>query len=154
MAADQTLKLRVAELIHSAKGEISEQEATKAALRERYPDDYEALLDYATSATRGVARALGRQTYELPENAQGALFDIPQVIAIRKDGRYTFVHREAATVDHVRQWTREARRHHATQGKRFEKFEEQLKQAGDADGDTLWTDFRISLAQTDGEADE
>lgn len=154
MAADQTLKLRVAEIIHAAEGEITEAQATETALRERFADDYEALLKYAVSATRGAARALGRQTYELPDIDQGALFDIPQVIAIRKDGRYTFIHRTAATVDHARQWVREARRHHATQDRRFEKFEEQLKRADGVDGATLWTDFRISLAQTEPEADE
>lgn len=150
MAADQTLKLRIAEIIHSANGEITEREAIKAALVERYGGDYEALLDYATTATRGAVRALRRQTYELPES-QGFLFDVPEVISNRGPEGYTFIARDAATVGHVRQWIKEARQYHATQKTRFDKAAAELEEAtADADPAQLWTDFRVAIAQ--GEA--
>lgn len=140
-----SIQLRVQELINSTQEPITDHEALKRVLAERYKDDPDGLLEYATSMGRTALRGLRKRTYELPE--QDGLFEIPPVIAISTPDGDLFMAREQANFDQVVQWIREGLQHHSTQNLRFERFRlavEPLR--GTIPGDTPWWTARAMLA--------
>jgi hypothetical protein len=83
-----------------------------------------------------------KRTYEIPEQPELALTDMPSVIGITTPGGDMFVQRSEATVGQVRQWNREALQHHSTQRLRHKRFRDDLKLIDDIHEDAGWLETR------------
>lgn len=145
MSDQQWLVLRTQEIIAKSK-EIGGRDAVKIALRERFGQDIEQLLDF-TASTVGVLKKLSRATYELPD--QATLFDIPQTIVINTDEGPLFIGREQAQLGQVRQWVSEGLQHHSAQKYRFGRLAKDLKSLDSQPDEIAWVDVQHELGASD-----
>lgn len=144
---DQSIVLRAQEIINNATatgGKITLHDAVRTALREKYGNDPERLLDVAASAMTGVAKVLRKATYELPE--QQGLLDIPGCIAVSTPEGDLFIARDLATNRQVFQWCEEGYQYHSTHRLRFKKGREVAKKLIEIDPDANFLESRDALA--------
>jgi hypothetical protein len=139
------LVLRTQEIIAQSK-EIGGRDAVKIALRERFGQNFDQLLDFTAGLT-GVLKKLSKATYELPD--QPTLMDIPQTIVINTDEGPLFMDRQQAQLGHVRQWVSEGLQHHSAQKYRFGRLAKDLKSLDSQPDEIAWVDVRYELAVGD-----
>ena len=139
----QWLVLRTQEIIANSGDGIKGRDAVKAALRERFGDNIEQLLDFAASVT-GVLRKLAASTYNLPDQPTLAM-DIPQTIVVNTDEGPLFVDRSQAELGHVRQWVADGLQHHSVQKDRFGRLAKDLKKLEAHPDEISWVDIRHQL---------
>lgn len=149
MSDQQWLVLRTQEIIAQSK-EIGGRDAIKIALRERFGDDFDQLLNFAAGLT-GVLKKLSKATYELPD--QPTLMDIPQTIVVNTDEGPLFMDRQQAKLGHVRQWVSEGLQHHSAQKYRFNRLAKDLKKLDEQPDEIAWLDVRHELEAGDGDAE-
>lgn len=139
---DNTLVLRAQEIINNSDGPISDREAIKRALMDRYPT-FEKMAEACATFATGIAKQLKKSTYELPE--QDGLFDIPATISNTTPDGVLFINREQAELGQVRQWVREGRQHHSTQHMRFKRAANELIALAEFPDDLAWVEARRQL---------
>lgn len=147
MSVDRSIQIRVQEIINKSPVPIGVQEALNQALYEKFGDDASAIRSWASSVGAGTMRGIRKATYDLPDN-EGALFDIPAVIAVKTplDGDL-IIPKDLASTGHVRQWTREGLQHHSTQKLRFQRAAKDLEIVADKEDGEAWSDTRTVLAE-------
>lgn len=150
MSEQQWLVLRTQEIIAQSK-EIGGRDAVKIALREKFGDNFDQLLDFAAGLTAGVLKKLSKATYELPDDP--TLMDIPQTIVINTDDGPLFMDRQQAQLGHVRQWISEGLQHHSAQKYRFSRLAKDLKKLDSQPDGIAWIEVRHELEAGDGNAE-
>jgi hypothetical protein len=136
-----TVQARAQEISCSSLTPITVRDACKQALHELYGNNADALLDAAATLAAGTMSGLRQRTYQLPEQVT-LTSDIPGVIGITTPDGDLIIPRSEATAAQVRQWGREAVKHHSTQRLRFKRFNEDLDIAGDQPDEVRWTEMR------------
>jgi hypothetical protein len=149
--SDRSVQLRAQEIIANSPDAITTIEAVERALRERFPD-YDQLLKVAASTTASTLKGIRKQTYVLPDEGQGSLFEIPAYIAVTTPEGDLIVPKDHATLGQVRQWSREGQQHHSTQTLRFKRAGQDLGVLEDLDDEVSWSQARKMLAERQHEA--
>lgn len=153
---DRALNVRAFEVLNASHNGMTTRQAMEVVLRERYADDFDGLLSFAASAGAGGLKGIRKRTYEIPDLFQGALFQIPTVIAVTTPDGDLIVPREVASLGQVRQWAREGSQHHATQALRFKRLREQLDALKEESDELPWWSARVMLlgSSAESEADD
>jgi hypothetical protein len=157
MSTDRrSLQLRAQEIINASPDGMTVNEALKRALLERYGNDVEALANAAASLGAGMLKGLRKRTYDLPEQEDGVLFQIPSVIGISTPEGDLLIPREQANTGQVKQWQKEGLQHHSTQVLRFKRAGRDLESLKDEPDDLPWWSARAMLTgiELDDEDDE
>lgn len=153
MSERSSLQLRAQDIINHHPNGITAREALKQAAIERYGNDPDKLAEAFASAASSAMSILRKKTYELPDNSD-ALFQIPSFIAVRSEGTDLYVHRNEASLGHVRQWRREAQQYFSTQLLRSKRAKRQLDQLRDEPDDLNWQDARKMLNPADEDQEQ
>lgn len=125
--ADKTLIARVQQLASESDGKRTIHDLLKQALRERFRDNDEGLLDFAAQASGGVLKTLRQRSYDMPE--EWTLFDLPSSIVITSPLGDLIIPNETATAGEVDQWLTEGEQYHGSQHQRFKSRRKAMKSA-------------------------
>lgn len=150
--ADQTLMLRAYEIAENSQEKIYLRDAFKQAVKERYPD-IDSMAEAMATLGESSWKAYKKRQYELPDNSQGQLFELPQQILIDTPERGPLLlYRSEATKGQAKQYAQEGLRLHATQRLRFQQAVRDCELVEDLDDDTPWQDARQAIRQRKQEA--
>lgn len=152
----RSLQLRAQEIINASPNGMTVNEALKRALLERYGNDVDAMAGVAAAMGAGILKGLRKRTYDLPEQEDGVLFQVPSIIGIATVDGDLLVPREHAALGQVRQWQKEGLQHHATQVLRFKRAGRDLDELKEEPDELPWWSARAALTgvELDGEEDE
>lgn len=150
--ADQTLMLRAYEIAENSTEKIYLREAFKQAALERYRD-LESMAEAMATLGESSWNAYKKRQYELPDNSQGQLFDLPSHIVIdTPDGGPLLLHRSEATKAQAKQYAEEGFRLHTTQRLRFKQAVQDCALVDDLDDETSWQEARKVIRERKLEA--
>jgi hypothetical protein len=144
VSVDNTLLVRVREIIGNSPEPITDRAALKKALLERYRT-VEEMAQAVIGMSDSLLRLLRSSTYVLPE--QPGLFDIPSLISIKTEEGVLFIGGDDATLDQVEQYIDDGHRFHSAQSLRFKRGKEDCKRLRSLDlpGDIVFRKARLQL---------
>jgi hypothetical protein len=149
-----SLQLRAQEIIIANPDGMTVREALKRAILERYPNDPERIAEAFAAVAQSAMSGLRKKTYELPDDRDLTLFEVPEVIGVRTEDGDLLVTRQAASLGQVKSWQKDGHQYHSTQTLRFKRAGQRLDSLKDEDDELPWINARHMLTAAEEDSSD